>query len=145
MDKPPYFPQAYPYSCVPACIRMVLATYEFEISEAYLRQLCECEEDGTTPSNAIRAIKECGFEAQTGYLNLNDLRHEIDTGIFPICYLKIQSDNHFYNHAVVVLLISDSEVTVNDPLKGEHKYQIEVFDEMLSGKPTIVIGPQKIV
>ena len=63
MPKPPHFFQTYPFSCVPACLKMVLASLEYEISELELRNLCECDETGTMPSNAIKAASECGFDA----------------------------------------------------------------------------------
>jgi hypothetical protein len=40
---------------------MVLAAYNFEISETELRSRCECDETGTSPSKAINAISDSPY------------------------------------------------------------------------------------
>ncbi len=44
MPKPPYFSQTYEFSCVPTCLKMVLAVLNVDKSEAELRSLCDCDE-----------------------------------------------------------------------------------------------------
>jgi hypothetical protein len=46
-----------PYSCVPACLRMVLSAFEVDMSEAELRQLGNCTLFGTEALKAVDAIR----------------------------------------------------------------------------------------
>ena len=41
---PPLYRQETPYSYVPSCLRMVLASLGHEVAEATLRTLCDCME-----------------------------------------------------------------------------------------------------
>lgn len=95
-NKPPYFFQAYPFSCVPACIRMVLASLGCEKSEPEIRSLCECDETGTTPSNAVKAVIECGFDAYQANLTFEELEDLISQNITPIVFTKITENVNYF-------------------------------------------------
>jgi ABC-type bacteriocin/lantibiotic exporter with double-glycine peptidase domain len=111
--RPNYYPQTYPYSCVPACMKMVLSAYELEIPESRLRELCECDELGTKPSKAIEAAKLLGFEdSYSANLNLSEVRELLSEGSFPIVYLRFPSN---IQHAVVVLSLGEGKVSIFDP------------------------------
>ncbi len=45
--KPPFHKQETRYSCVPACLRMVLGSFDVDISESVLRTRCDCTPYGT--------------------------------------------------------------------------------------------------
>ncbi|RUT06603.1 hypothetical protein DSM106972_028600 [Dulcicalothrix desertica PCC 7102] len=49
--------QETPYSCVPACLRMVLSVFEVDMSEAELRQLCDSTPFGTEALKAVDAVR----------------------------------------------------------------------------------------
>ena len=138
MPKPPYFRQAYPFSCVPACLRMILASYNFEISETELRSLCECDETGTTPSNAVKAAVECKFDAYRAELTFEELEDLIRQNITPIVFTRV-AENANYSHAVVVYKISKKKVFVLDSDSGEHEIDINKFVEIWSRGLTIVV------
>lgn len=53
--------QETPYSCVPACLRIVLSSFELDISEAELRELCDCNAFGTEALKAVDAVRKLGF------------------------------------------------------------------------------------
>ncbi|MBD2772913.1 cysteine peptidase family C39 domain-containing protein [Iningainema tapete] len=55
--------QETPYSCVPACLRMMLSAFEVDISEAQLRELCDCTPFGTEALKAVDAVRELGFSS----------------------------------------------------------------------------------
>lgn len=138
MPKPLHFFQAYPFSCVPTCLRMVLASFGVEKSEAELRSLCGCDETGTTPSNVVKAALECGFKAYKSNLVFEDLEALISQNLNPIVYLRI-SEEASYSHAVVVYEVTNKKVFVLDPEIGEREIEIKKFNEIWSRGLTIVI------
>ena len=138
MSKPPHFFQTYPFSCVPACLRMVLASLDCSISELELRNLCECDETGTIPSNAIKAASECGFDVYKANLTFEELEDLIRQNITPIVFTKV-SQNANYSHAVVVYKISRGTVFALDPEIGEREFEINSFVENWSRGLTIII------
>lgn len=60
-SKLQFHKQETPDSCVPACIRMVLLTMGTDISEAELRERCDCTIFGTTALLAVDALRALGF------------------------------------------------------------------------------------
>ena len=140
MPKPPYFPQAYPFSCVPACLRMILAAFNFEISEPELRSLCKCDETGTTPSNAVKAAKECGFNSYKANLTFDELKEEISVNNLAIVFLRLPVTEDFSNHAVIVFKITKGKVLVLDPAEiREREFDINSFVENWSRGLTIIV------
>lgn len=138
MPKPPYFRQAYPFSCVPACLRMILASYNIEISETELRSRCECDETGTTSSSTVKAAIEYGFDAYRAELIFEELKDLILQNITPIVFIRI-FEGASYSHAVVVYKITKEKVFVLDPENGEREFDINSFIEIWSRGLSIVI------
>jgi ABC-type bacteriocin/lantibiotic exporter with double-glycine peptidase domain len=96
-----------------------------------LRELCKCDEEGTSPGNAISAIKKYGFEySAVVYLeNIDELKVELSNGFFPIVYLRISETD---SHSVVVVKISKNKVSVLDPQFGERDFDLTQFVEFWS-------------
>jgi len=117
---------------------MVLAALDVEKSEAELRSLCECDETGTSPSNAVKAAVECGLDAYKANLIFEELEDLILQGMFPIVFTRV-FENSNYSHAVVVYKISKEKVFVLDPETGECKLDINVFVEIWSRGLTIIV------
>ncbi|CAN5464811.1 hypothetical protein BH20ACI1_BH20ACI1_07930 [soil metagenome] len=138
MPKPPHFFQAYPFSCVPACLRMVLAKFGIEKTEPELRSLCGCDETGTTVSKAIKAVEKCGLKAYKSNLVLDDLKNLMLQDLNPIVYLRI-SENIKYSHSAVIYEITNEKVFVLDPEIGEREFDINFFIEIWSRGLTIII------
>lgn len=138
MPKPPFFHQAYPFSCVPACLKMILASLNYEISEPELRCLCECDETGTSPSKAVAAAIECGFDAYQANLTFEELKELVAQHIMPIVFIRI-SEEAIYSHAIVVYKISSTKVFAIDPENGESKIDINKFTERWSRGLTIIV------
>ncbi len=138
MPKPPFFPQAYPFSCVPACLRMVLNTLGCEKSEPEIRSLCDCDETGTSPSNAVEAAVRLGFNTYQANLTFEELKDLVSQNIMPIVFTKV-AENVNYSHAIIVYKISNKKVFVIDPEIGERKFDINQFTEIWSRGLTIVI------
>lgn len=138
MPKPPYFPQAYPFSCVPACFRMVLAALGCEKSEVELRSLCDCDETGTFPSNVVKAAIELGFDASKANLKFEELEDLVLKGITPIVYTRVSEDVR-YSHAIVIYNISKEKIFALDPEIGERQIDINLFADIWLRGLTIVI------
>lgn len=138
MPKPPFFSQAYPFSCVPACIRMVLASLGLEKSEAEIRSFCECDETGTSPSKVVEAVIKFGFDAYRANLTFEELEDLVLQNITPIVFTKVTEDVN-YSHAIVVYKISRGKVYAVDPERGESNFDVDQFNEMWSRGLTIVI------
>jgi hypothetical protein len=49
------------YSCVPACLRIVLAHLGLTLTETELRTLCDCTPFGTDALKAVDAVRQLGF------------------------------------------------------------------------------------
>ena len=69
MTRIPYFAQERPESCVPACLRMVLAAYGIQQSETDLYLCCETDADGTLPRVAARCAQRLGLVASSERLS----------------------------------------------------------------------------
>lgn len=138
MPKPPYFSQVYPFSCVPACLRMVLASLGLEKTEAEIRSFCECDETGTSLPKAVEAVEKFGFDAYRANLGFEELEDLISQNVTPIIYLRI-TEGISYSHAVVVYKISKGKVYVLDPELGERNFSINQLNETWSRGLTIVI------
>ena len=120
-SKPPFHKQETPYSCVPACVRMVLASFGRELSEAALRVLCDCTPFGTEAINAVDAVRQLGFP-DTGKhtLSLDELAVQVRRGLSPIVFVNtLPIDGITGGHALVVVGIEQTDVAVYDPLHGE--------------------------
>lgn len=62
-ETPPFDKQETDYSCVPACLRMVLASLGVFKTEQELRELCDCTVlEGTSALKAVDAARASGFK-----------------------------------------------------------------------------------
>lgn len=144
--EPTHYSQAYPFSCVPACIRIVLSAYEFEVSEVTVRELANCDETGTKPSNAVKAAKELGFfDSYVANLDMPQLTQILSEDTYPIVYLRFPQGG---DHAVVVTGITQENVSILDPEDAVRtSLNKSNFEEMwrLKNHLTIVINPSTSV
>ena len=83
----PHFRQEFPYSCVPACLRMVLAHFGRNHSEDELRRLLETGPQGTRAGNLL-AAGNLGFHVQISGSTLPLLQAELASGVPPIVFLE---------------------------------------------------------
>ncbi len=127
--KLPFYPQETPESCVPACLRMVVASLGVEIAEAKLRDLCDCTFEGTSALQAVDVARSLGF-AQTSKqtLTLADLETVVTNGNTPIVFVEMEPINGIYQvHALIVVNITPFAVQVLDPATGERTIPRQVF------------------
>ena len=140
-SPPPFHSQERDRSCVPACLRMVLAAYGREFSEAELRPLCKYEEaEGTSPSETLQAVKQLGFsKSSLSRLDLDELQVELARGLYPIAFVEIKAGIFRGKHAVVVIEIANNKVKLLDPLMrreqdGRRELALEDFQRMWAAK-----------
>jgi ABC-type bacteriocin/lantibiotic exporter with double-glycine peptidase domain len=109
---------------------MVLSVLGHDVPEITLRQLCECEDDGTSASKVIECVKSFGLvNSFIAYLNRAELEFELERGLFPIVYVQIPQ-GQASPHAVVVTDVDSERVEVLDPDRfygGERNIAKEEF------------------
>ncbi len=127
--KPPFHKQETRYSCVPACLRMVLSSFGVDLSENALRTRCDCTPYGTDALMAVDAARVLGFVKTAKYtLSLEELKTVIREGHCPIVFVDLNPlDGLDAIHAMVVVDVSEQEVVVLDPLQGERRFPVYVF------------------
>jgi ABC-type bacteriocin/lantibiotic exporter with double-glycine peptidase domain len=129
-SKPPFHKQETPYSCVPACLRMVFASLGRQLSEAELRALYDCTPFGTEAVNAVDAARQLGF-AGTGKhtLSFDELDAQVRRSLYPIAFVNTRPiDGILAGHALAVTAIDQRRVSVYDPLHGERHLPRATFE-----------------
>ncbi|MEK6302334.1 MAG: cysteine peptidase family C39 domain-containing protein [Acidobacteriota bacterium] len=147
-DKPLLHMQETTYSCVPACLRMVLTSVGVSKTEQELRVLCDCTYDsplmpgGTDPFKLKIAAQTLGFaNTLIGNLTVDELKSELARGLYPIAYLKakLASGMPPQFHAVVVIEMIETDVEVLDPWRGELVLSLEDFLTEWTRGTTVVV------
>jgi ABC-type bacteriocin/lantibiotic exporter with double-glycine peptidase domain len=97
--------QEMPYSCVPACLRMVLSAFGKDMSEAELREQCDCTPFGTEALKAVDAVRALGFPLTLKCtLSINELFNLLEAGVYPIVFVNLLPiDGVKVAHAMVVV------------------------------------------
>ena len=60
-SKPPFHRQETRFSCVPACLRMLLLSFGLDIPEIELRVRCDTTILGTDALRVVDAARQLGF------------------------------------------------------------------------------------
>ncbi len=140
---PPFYPQETGESCVPACIRMVLAYWGVELTESYLRDCCLTTSLGTSFIDAASCIRQLDLKADSiTNATISDLRLWLVDGYFPVVSLNLfPLTTKWAAHAVVVVAVGESTVTYLDPLWGQRTSDLVPFEQawqMRRGKALLV-------
>jgi len=125
LAKPPLYSQETEYSCAPACLRMILASFGVFKTEQELCTLCDCAAWGTDAFKLVETARSLGFRNTRKYnLTFDELKAELDRGLYPIVYVRAQlaPDAPFQAHAIVVIEIAEDEVRILDPTRGEMSF-----------------------
>lgn len=118
--KPSFYKQETRYSCVPACLRMVFQTFGLDVSEAELRYACDSTDLGTNALQALDVARRYGFTNTRKYtLTMEELEELANEG-HPIVIVNLWPIQQIYErHALIVLAVNATEVSVLDPAQGE--------------------------
>lgn len=147
--KPPYYPQETDYSCMVACLRMVLEQLGVIKTEKELRVLTDCDFDsphypgGAEVRHVVDAARKLGFVNTSRYnhLTLQELVGELIQGRFPIVQIGIilRPSALVQPHAVVVMEINERGVLMLDPVRGEVVHTQEEFEQMWRRQRSLTI------
>ena len=118
----PHFQQATPYTCLPACVRMILAFRGQYHSEAELAQAFNTIPLlGTLPEHVVSSLEGMGYHALWfENATVDRLRALLDHG-WPIIALLRAVDlpqGTAGLHAVVVIGVASVEITFLDPTQS---------------------------
>ncbi len=131
----PFWKQEQPESCVPACVRIILASHNIVRSEAEIYQCCETDVDGTLPSAAARCIRSFGLPVRSERLSrgIEALRTHLSNSQ-AIVYINLAPLLGVQTiHAVIVASIQSQEglISVIDPSflpNGQRRWSIGLFE-----------------
>ncbi len=113
----PHFQQALEYSCVAACVRMVLAHHSDVRTEEELRLLLDTQPAGKRARNVMR-ISGPAFEVYLRPSNLVELRQVLADNQPVIVFLQTGSLEYWSMdifHAAVLIGLDSTTVALNDP------------------------------
>ena len=120
--KVPHFEQELANSCLPACIRIVLAYYRKDVLEQNIRRIIKTKPAGTNPLN-VTYLKSLNIETNVLFSNLGELKHILLSGRKPMIALLWTGELSYwqsmeyidYLHSVVVIGFDESNIILNDP------------------------------
>jgi ABC-type bacteriocin/lantibiotic exporter with double-glycine peptidase domain len=124
-----FYKQETPYSCVPACLRIVLSGLGLDLDEAELRSRCDCTPLGTEALKAVDAVRQLGLTKTVKLtLTAEELSNLVNGGAAPIVFVNLLPiDGVKVGHAVVVIGIEVEGISVYDPLQGERLLSCSTF------------------
>jgi ABC-type bacteriocin/lantibiotic exporter with double-glycine peptidase domain len=127
---PPFIAQERPDSCAIACLRMLLAYQEQDVSEDTLVQAAVMQPGGLDPDELKDLAHRYGFSVEVRQADLATLRSLLAEQRFPIVYIYRQPiDNVAMTHAVIPVRISPKFVTCLDPLCGKRRISVRKFEQ----------------
>jgi len=113
----PHFQQELEYSCVAACVRMVLAYFGDVRTEAEVRSLLDTQPDGTRVRNVMR-LSTPAFEVYLRPSTLVELQQALTDQQPPIVFLKSGPLEYWSMdtaHAAVLVGLDSTTAVLNDP------------------------------
>src|SRR5690349_15479137 len=100
----PHYRQSNPGACLPACVRMVLASFGVQVSEAKLADTLGSYEFGT-PASRVQRLSKLGYQVEYRTFSLDELRGRLQNGFYPIVFVDADflpwADFHGF-HALVL-------------------------------------------
>lgn len=144
-SKPLFYKQETLHSCVPACLRMVLAGFGLKITEAELRRVCDTTPLGTNALKAVDCARLLGFVQTAKHtLTVEELTVLTAGGVHPIIFVSLLPIDGFRDtHALVVIEVSERDVAVYDPLAGERRLSLPAFNAAWAMRHNLAIIIEK--
>jgi ABC-type bacteriocin/lantibiotic exporter with double-glycine peptidase domain len=113
----PHYKQSNPGACLPACVRMVLAAFGDEYTEAQIAAALDSYEFGT-PASRVMRITELGYRVLYGPSTLEELEAHLKCRTLPIVFVQADllpwADFGGF-HALVLVQITATKVALLDP------------------------------
>lgn len=117
MLRVPAFRQADDTSCVPTCIRSVLAFHGRNVDAPEVHAWCRTTRLGSDADTAVQGLIDAGHDAELNQLVMEDLVHALEDQRPPIVVL---SHGNGWLQAVVVCEIGPRDIIVMDPRVGTY-------------------------
>jgi len=145
----PHFRQELEYSCVAACVRMVLAHYGDRRTEADSRLLLDTQPGGTRVGNVMR-VSGPAFEVYVRPSGLVELSTILAENQPVIVFLKTGFLSYWtvdIAHAAVVIGLDATTVALNDPYfaTAPQTTSVQNFEKAWAetGQLSVLIRPRK--
>lgn len=127
----PHYKQSQPGACLPACVRMVLASLGDDVDEVHLAHAMGSYWFGTPASHVLR-LSALGYQATYERASLGHLRTYFAQQSPCIVFLRTGNLPYWDEdvpHAVVVVGIEDTTVYLHDPIldTGPTAVDIDTF------------------
>jgi ABC-type bacteriocin/lantibiotic exporter with double-glycine peptidase domain len=129
----PRLSQKEDYSCVPACIRIVLQHWGHDYAELKICEACKTSDRGTSQNQAVAGIKKLGFEVSKLKDEPFDLIIQfLHEGVPVIALLDVHQLPYARDkaglHAVVVNGFDGDYVSFIDPARGDEiEFSVDTF------------------
>lgn len=113
----PLFGQELETSCVAACVRMVLASFGYMLTEAEIRTRCGHSKLGMRLNQIADRLKDLPVAVEYHLdWNRDDLSDAVRCEAFPIVGLDLRLiEGIFAFHAVIVAGLKSDQVILHDP------------------------------
>lgn len=114
----PHYPQQADGYCLPACVQMVLAFWGLTRSQSRLARQLQTVLGAGTPGSHLQRLASCSLDVHYGEGELDDLYAALEQGVPPIALVNTKHFPHWEietAHAVVILGMDETTVTLNDP------------------------------
>lgn len=145
----PHFQQELEYSCVAACVRMVLAHYGEIRTEAEMRFLLETQTTGTRAGNLMR-LSGPAFEVYLRPSNRVELQMVLADNQPPTVFLKTGSLEYWgmdIFHVAVLVGLDAATATLHDPYfaTAPQTASLQTFEKAWAetGQFTAFLRPRK--
>jgi ATP-binding cassette subfamily B protein len=119
----PCLKQEHDYSCVPACIRIVLRHHGVDLPEARICSVCQTTPRGTDQQGAAQGIISLGFQAiKLKAAKLDDIIQFLRQNQPVIAVLGVEHlpyGGQYETHAVVINGLGRNQISFIDPARGE--------------------------
>lgn len=131
--KKTHYKQETAFSCIPACVRMVLEFHSIVMREAELRAKFKTKSYGTHIVNLLNLNHESyGIQTKIDFWSIAELKEFLQKFQTPcITLIRTEFLKHWESkcsHAVVVVGFDDEHIIVNDPYFDEKEFRIP-FDD----------------
>jgi ABC-type bacteriocin/lantibiotic exporter with double-glycine peptidase domain len=130
----PFLPQEQDNSCLPACVRMVMAYHGILLAEKALRECCQTNNLGTTFPEAALCFSRYGLTVrEISQAAWSDLEDWLADGVYPILSINLFPLQALWAaHAVIVEAATPDGVIFIDPLRGKREASRTAFEQAWS-------------
>ena len=130
---------------MPACLKMVLMALGLVLSEAELRERCDCTPFGTEALRVVDVARDLVFLSTIkATVTIAELEYQWSLGLYPIMFVNLLPiDGVKISHAMVVTGFEVDSVRVCDPLRGDRILPRSTFDAAWAMMRNLVILVQR--